>query len=160
MLDNDQSSTRCLSTLQALKYAKQQGALCVGVTNTVGSAIATTTDCGIHVNAGCEIGVASTKAYTSQIVAITLLALVMAEDSVSRKRKYDAVVSALRHLPDSVRRVRSCDICHWLFSCTDQRCPCSGVADVLLAVLSTPRKERSSLLAVLSTLRKEWSSNC
>jgi glucosamine 6-phosphate synthetase-like amidotransferase/phosphosugar isomerase protein len=93
--------------LQALNYAKQQGALCVGVTNTVGSAIATATDCGIHVNAGCEIGVASTKAYTSQIVAITLLALVMAEDSVSRKRKYDAVVSALRHLPDSVRKVRS-----------------------------------------------------
>jgi glutamine---fructose-6-phosphate transaminase (isomerizing) len=92
--------------VQALKYAKQQGALCVGVTNTVGSAIATTTDCGIHVNAGCEIGVASTKAYTSQIVAITLLALVLAEDSVSRKGKYNAVVSALRHLPDSVRRVR------------------------------------------------------
>ena len=91
--------------VQALKYAKQQGALCVGVTNTVGSAIATTTDCGIHVNAGCEIGVASTKAYTSQIVAITLLALVLAEDSVSRKGKYNAVVSALRHLPDSVRRV-------------------------------------------------------
>ena len=97
--------------MQALNYAKQQGALCVGVTNTVGSAIATTTDCGIHVNAGCEIGVASTKAYTSQIVAITLLALVMAEDSVSRKGKYDAVVSALRHLPDSVRRVRPCYIC-------------------------------------------------
>ena len=91
--------------MQALKYAKQQGALCVGVTNTVGSAIATTTDCGIHVNAGCEIGVASTKAYTSQIVAITLLALVLAEDSVSRKGKYNAVVSALRHLPDSVRKV-------------------------------------------------------
>ena len=91
--------------VQALKYAKQQGALCVGVTNTVGSAIATTTDCGIHVNAGCEIGVASTKAYTSQIVAITLLALVLAEDSVSRKGKYNAVVSALRHLPDSVRKV-------------------------------------------------------
>ena len=92
--------------MQALNYAKQQGALCVGVTNTVGSAIATTTDCGIHVNAGCEIGVASTKAYTSQIVAITLLALVLAEDSVSRKGKYNAVVSALRNLPDSVRRVR------------------------------------------------------
>lgn len=39
-------------------------------------------------------------------MAITLLALVLAEDSVSRKNKYDAVVSALRHLPDSVRKVR------------------------------------------------------
>ncbi len=139
---------------QALLYAKKRGALCVGVTNTVGSAIATTTDCGIHVNAGCEIGVASTKAYTSQartwpqpllvmydpqaqngnrvpvnsctslraprslldllrqgvvraqIVAITLLALVMAEDSISRKPKYDAVVAAMRALPDNVREVR------------------------------------------------------
>jgi hypothetical protein len=44
----------------------------------------------------------------AQIVAITLLALVLAEDSVSRKAKYDAVVRALRHLPDSVRRVPPC----------------------------------------------------
>lgn len=54
-------------TLQALHYAKKEGALCLGVTNTVGSAIATATECGIHINAGCEIGVASTKAYTSQV---------------------------------------------------------------------------------------------
>ena len=43
------------------------GALCVGITNTVGSAIARLTECGVHINAGCEIGVASTKAYTSQV---------------------------------------------------------------------------------------------
>lgn len=48
-------------TLQALEYAKGCGALCVGVTNTVGSAIARGTHCGVHINAGCEIGVASTK---------------------------------------------------------------------------------------------------
>jgi hypothetical protein len=42
----------------------------------------------------------------TQIVAITLLALVLAEDSFARKAKYDAVVSALRHLPNSVRQVR------------------------------------------------------
>jgi glucosamine--fructose-6-phosphate aminotransferase (isomerizing) len=48
-------------TLQALEYAKACGALCVGVTNTVGSAIARGTHCGVHINAGCEIGVASTK---------------------------------------------------------------------------------------------------
>jgi glucosamine--fructose-6-phosphate aminotransferase (isomerizing) len=48
-------------TLQALEYAKSCGALCVGVTNTVGSAIARGTHCGVHINAGCEIGVASTK---------------------------------------------------------------------------------------------------
>lgn len=48
-------------TLQALEYALENGALCVGITNTVGSAIARKTHCGVHINAGCEIGVASTK---------------------------------------------------------------------------------------------------
>lgn len=52
-------------TLNALRYAKSQGTLCVGITNTVGSAIARETDCGVHVNAGAEIGVASTKVSTA-----------------------------------------------------------------------------------------------
>lgn len=52
---------------QALEYAKERGATCIGITNTVGSAIARSTECGVHINAGCEIGVASTKAYTSQV---------------------------------------------------------------------------------------------
>ena len=56
--------------MQALEYAKARGALCIGVTNTVGSAIARSTHCGVHINAGCEIGVASTKAYTSQVCAV------------------------------------------------------------------------------------------
>lgn len=56
--------------MQALQYAKDKGALCIGVTNTVGSAIARSTHCGVHINAGCEIGVASTKAYTSQQVGV------------------------------------------------------------------------------------------
>ena len=46
---------------QALEYVKARGALCVGITNTVGSAVARSTACGVHINAGCEIGVASTK---------------------------------------------------------------------------------------------------
>lgn len=48
-------------TLHALEYALENGALCVGITNTVGSVIARKTHCGVHINAGCEIGVASTK---------------------------------------------------------------------------------------------------
>lgn len=47
--------------LNALQYALENGALCVGITNTVGSAIARNTHCGVHINAGAEIGVASTK---------------------------------------------------------------------------------------------------
>ena len=53
-----------------MQYAKERGALCVGIVNTVGSAISRGTDCGVHINAGAEIGVASTKAYTCQIVAM------------------------------------------------------------------------------------------
>lgn len=48
-------------TLNALEYALENGASCVGITNTVGSAIARNTHCGVHINAGSEIGVASTK---------------------------------------------------------------------------------------------------
>jgi glucosamine--fructose-6-phosphate aminotransferase (isomerizing) len=48
-------------TLLALDYALENGALCVGITNTVGSTLSRKTHCGVHVNAGCEIGVASTK---------------------------------------------------------------------------------------------------
>ncbi len=60
----------------------------MGITNTVGSAIARTTDCGIYLNCGPEIGVASTKAYTSQIIALTLMALQLGEhDTASKERR-------------------------------------------------------------------------
>lgn len=45
----------------ALRYCKDQGALTAGITNTVGSSISRETHCGVHINAGPEIGVASTK---------------------------------------------------------------------------------------------------
>lgn len=48
-------------TLNALRYCKLRGALAVGITNTVGSSISRETHCGVHINAGPEIGVASTK---------------------------------------------------------------------------------------------------
>ncbi|GIY78573.1 glutamine--fructose-6-phosphate aminotransferase 2 [Caerostris extrusa] len=65
-------------TLIALRYCKNRGALVVGVTNTVGSSICRESHCGIHINAGPEIGVASTKAYTSQF-----LSLVISKDRIS-----------------------------------------------------------------------------
>lgn len=96
-------------TLRALEYAKRCGALCVGVTNTVGSAIARSTDCGIHINAGCEIGVASTKAYTSQIVALIMMALALSEDSVSRAGQREAVITGLGQLPHALRTALQLD---------------------------------------------------
>lgn len=72
-------------TILALRYCKQRGALIVGITNTVGSSISRESHCGIHINAGPEIGVASTKAYTSQFISLVMFGLVMCEDSISKK---------------------------------------------------------------------------
>ena len=96
-------------TLAALRYARAAGALCVGVTNTVGSAIARGTDCGVHINAGCEIGVASTKAYTSQIVALTMMALALSDDSIGRRAARDAVIDDMARLPGAVKRALGLD---------------------------------------------------
>ncbi|KAG2665232.1 hypothetical protein I3843_16G116800 [Carya illinoinensis] len=96
-------------TLLALEYALENGALCVGITNTVGSAIARHTHCGIHINAGCEIGVASTKAYTSQIVVMAMLALAIGGDTISNQARREAVIDGLFDLPNNVREVLKLD---------------------------------------------------
>uniref|UniRef100_A0A7R9V3S4 glutamine--fructose-6-phosphate transaminase (isomerizing) n=1 Tax=Chlamydomonas euryale TaxID=1486919 RepID=A0A7R9V3S4_9CHLO len=90
-------------TLLALEYAKSRGALCVGITNTVGSAISRSTHCGMHLNAGYEIGVASTKAYTSMILSITMIALQLSEDSISKRETRDRIIDELGQLPGKVR---------------------------------------------------------
>ncbi|KAH9317743.1 hypothetical protein KI387_019512 [Taxus chinensis] len=96
-------------TLLALEYALQKGALCVGITNTVGSAIARKTHCGVHINAGCEIGVASTKAYTSQIAVMAMLALAVGEDSISSRGRRERILDGLLNLPNKVREVLKMD---------------------------------------------------
>jgi len=62
-------------TLEALRAARSAGSQVVGIVNVVGSTIAREADGGIYLHAGPEIGVASTKAFTSQLVALVLLAL-------------------------------------------------------------------------------------
>ena len=96
-------------TLKAMQYAKERGALCVGIVNTVGSAISRSTDCGVHINAGAEIGVASTKAYTCQIVAMVLLALALSEDSISRATRRKEIMQSLLDLPEAVRTALKLD---------------------------------------------------
>ena len=96
-------------TLRALEYAKSKGALCVGITNTVGSAIARSTHCGVHINAGCEIGVASTKAYTSQIVVLVMMALALSDDRISQQAKRDEILDALGQLPSALRAALKLD---------------------------------------------------
>lgn len=96
-------------TLHALEYALENGALCVGITNTVGSAIARNTHCGVHINAGAEIGVASTKAYTSQIVVMAMLALAIGGDAISSQARREAIIDGLFELPSKVREVLKLD---------------------------------------------------
>lgn len=96
-------------TLLALEYALENGALCVGITNTVGSAIARNTHCGVHINAGAEIGVASTKAYTSQIVVMVMLSLAIGGDTISNKARREAIIDGLFNLPNKVREVLKLD---------------------------------------------------
>ena len=81
-------------TLMALRYCKNRGALIVGITNTVGSSICRESHCGVHINAGPEIGVASTKAYTSQFISLVMFALVMSEDRISLQARRSEVCTA------------------------------------------------------------------
>ncbi len=89
----------------ALRYCKERGALIVGITNTVGSTISRESHCGVHINAGPEIGVASTKAYTSQILSLTMFALVMSEDRISFQPRRKAIIDGLKNLPDLIKEV-------------------------------------------------------
>ncbi|MFV0377161.1 MAG: glutamine--fructose-6-phosphate transaminase (isomerizing) [Mangrovibacterium sp.] len=67
-------------TLAALKMAKEQGALILGICNVVGSSIARETEAGVYTHAGAEIGVASTKAFTAQVTVLTLFAFKLAKE--------------------------------------------------------------------------------
>lgn len=96
-------------TLMALRYCKQHGALIIGVTNTVGSSICRESHSGIHINAGPEIGVASTKAYTSQFVSLVMFALVMCEDRISLKARRSEIIKGLHHLDEQIREVLKLD---------------------------------------------------
>ncbi len=92
-------------TLAAMREAKRRGARTLGLVNVVGSTIARESDGGIYLHAGPEIGVASTKAFTSQVVALALLTLKMArlrDLSILRGRE---IVAGLQALPGQVQQM-------------------------------------------------------
>lgn len=95
--------------LQALDYVKERGALCFGVTNGVSSPLAQKTDAGIYLHAGAEIGVASTKTYTCQVLALTLVALKLAENARSKQARAQAIIAALPALPARVEQALALD---------------------------------------------------
>jgi glutamine---fructose-6-phosphate transaminase (isomerizing) len=90
-------------TLAAIKLAKEKGAFVFGVCNVVGSTISRATDAGAYTHAGPEIGVASTKAFTTQITVLSLLALriAKAKGSVSIT-KYKEIINELELIPQKV----------------------------------------------------------
>ncbi len=91
-------------TLAALEEARRQGAPTMGMVNVVGSSITRQTDFGMHLHAGPEIGVASTKAFTSQIVALALFSLYLGRRRQLSLLQGRELVAALQELPDLVEQ--------------------------------------------------------
>ena len=90
-------------TLAAIKLAKEKGAFVYGICNVVGSTISRTTDSGTYTHAGPEIGVASTKAFTTQITVLTLIALKLAKiKGTISQSNYRLHLNALEAIPDQV----------------------------------------------------------
>jgi glucosamine--fructose-6-phosphate aminotransferase (isomerizing) len=92
-------------TIAALQLARQQGVLSLGICNVVGSTVARQTDAGIYIHAGPEIGVASTKAFTSQLAALALLTLYLDRLRGEEAGKRAEMIEALRAIPDQVRSI-------------------------------------------------------
>ena len=71
----------------------------------MGSTICRESHAGVHINAGPEIGVASTKAYTSQFLALVMFSLVMSEDRISLQPRRSEIIAGLRDLPGHIQQV-------------------------------------------------------
>ena len=92
-------------TLAAMREAKRRGARALGIVNVVGSTIARESDGGIYIHAGPEIGVASTKAFTSQVTALALLTLRLARLRGLPAAEGRRIATALAALPEQIRGV-------------------------------------------------------
>lgn len=93
-------------TLAALELAKDRGALIYGIVNVVGSSIARITHCGSYIHAGPEIGVASTKAFTSQLVVLTLMALNLGEKrGTITQSQYRKLLHGMEDIPRRVEKI-------------------------------------------------------
>ncbi len=94
-------------TLAAMREAKRKGATCLGICNVVGSTIARESDGGVYIHAGPEIGVASTKAFTSQIMVLSLITIQLARMRSMSYEKGEELIEALNGVPEQVKKVLS-----------------------------------------------------
>jgi len=92
-------------TLAALREVKQKDALTLGIVNVVGSTIARETDAGVYNHAGPEIGVASTKAFTSQIVVLSLIALYLGRQRNLSLEEGKLIINELKRIPKIIENV-------------------------------------------------------
>ena len=98
-------SGETLDTLEAVREAKTKGLLTLGITNVVGSSLARETDGGVYQRVGPEIGVASTKAFSSQVCLSAMLGLALGRMRDLSPMDGQAIVEALNGLPDLVTKV-------------------------------------------------------
>jgi glucosamine--fructose-6-phosphate aminotransferase (isomerizing) len=97
-------------TLAAIKLAKERGATIFGVCNVVGSSIARETHAGAYTHAGPEIGVASTKAFTSQVAVLALMAIKIAhKKGLLKESYYHRLLSELHEIPNKIERMLKSD---------------------------------------------------
>ena len=89
-------------TLAAIEQAKERGALVLGAVNVVGSTIARTTDAGVYLRVGPEIGVASTKAFTAQVAVLTMLAIELGRRRHLSNEYAGELLKEMVQLPDKV----------------------------------------------------------
>ncbi len=92
-------------TLAAMREAKRRGALVLGVCNVVGSSIARESDAGVYIHAGPEIGVASTKAFTSQLVVLSLITLLLARRKSLSEQDGKKIIEELQSIPGKVEQI-------------------------------------------------------
>jgi glucosamine--fructose-6-phosphate aminotransferase (isomerizing) len=92
-------------TLAAVKIAEERGALVLGICNVVGSSIPRATHAGVYIHAGPEIGVASTKAFTSQVTALSLMAIYVAQLKETITPQARKTIYELLQIPEKVRKV-------------------------------------------------------
>jgi glutamine---fructose-6-phosphate transaminase (isomerizing) len=92
-------------TSAALKKAKSCGAHVIGIVNVVGSSIARDSEAGVYIHAGPEIGVASTKAFTSQLAVLSLITLMIARQKGMSQAEGRQVVRELLKLPEKVEKI-------------------------------------------------------
>ncbi len=93
-------------TLAAIKQAKEQGALVLGICNVVGSSIPRETHAGVYTHAGPEIGVASTKAFTCQVTVLTMMAILIGrQKGLISDEKYRSLIKEFTEVPGKIDKI-------------------------------------------------------